>query len=358
MQATGPRDPRFWFAFFALFSKTPFHLETPFRPVIRASVLLLTLAATAPGGRAQRHASPQTSIDNERHGGGGHSALVANPASASISATVGSSSSQTIQLKNSRTSSLTISGVTVPPGGFSITGLSTPLTLSGGEATTLNLVFSPTATGAVSGKLLIANTSGTLSLAVSGTGIAASESISVSPTSLSFGNVTVGTSASGSVTLTSSGNASVTIAAVSVSGTGFSVSGNWNGTILNAGQTAPLNMEFTPTAGGNVTGSVTVTSNATNSPTTIALSGTGVVSTSYSVELSWSPSVSSGVTGYNVYRGTVSGGPYSKIDLTPVSGLTYTDTNVQAGPYYYVVTSLTSSGLESGYSAQVAASVP
>jgi fibronectin type 3 domain-containing protein len=45
------------------------------------------------------------------------------------------------------------------------------------------------------------------------------------------------------------------------------------------------------------------------------------------VTLSYIASTST-VVGYNVYRGTVAGGPYTKINASLVSGLTYTDTFV------------------------------
>jgi len=77
------------------------------------------------------------------------------------------------------------------------------------------------------------------------------------------------------------------------------------------------------------------------------------------VQLSWGASSSSGVTGYNIYRGTVSGGPYSKINSALVVGTTYTDSSVQAGQnYFYVTTALNGSGTESAYSNQVQAVVP
>jgi len=65
------------------------------------------------------------------------------------------------------------------------------------------------------------------------------------------------------------------------------------------------------------------------------------------------------VAGYNIYRSEISGGPYAKLDSALVSLDAYTDSNVQAGlTYYYVVTSATSAGIESAYSAQAAATVP
>ena len=77
------------------------------------------------------------------------------------------------------------------------------------------------------------------------------------------------------------------------------------------------------------------------------------------VTINWVASTSSGVVGYNVYRGTTSGGPYTKVNSTPISGTTYIDDNVRAGQtYYYVATSVGVEGNESGHSSQVTTTVP
>ena len=100
--------------------------------------------------------------------------------------------------------------------------------------------------------------------------------LSANPTSLNFGNVNVGANSSLSVTLTNNGNSNVAISGVTVSGAGFNVGGVSAGTTLSPGQTASLNASFDPTAAGSVTGSISVASNATNSPAAISLSGAGV----------------------------------------------------------------------------------
>lgn len=83
-----------------------------------------------------------------------------------------------------------------------------------------------------------------------------------------------------------------------------------------------------------------------------------VLQVNHTVVLQWSASTSSGVTGYNVYRGTVSGGPYTKI-VNDVNALDYNDTSVQASTnYFYVVTALDSSGLESTFSNEASAAIP
>jgi fibronectin type 3 domain-containing protein len=76
------------------------------------------------------------------------------------------------------------------------------------------------------------------------------------------------------------------------------------------------------------------------------------------VALTWNASTST-VSGYNVYRSTVSGSGYVKLNSSLVSGLTYTDSNVQSGTtYYYVATAVDSSGNESAYSNQASAPIP
>jgi fibronectin type 3 domain-containing protein len=101
-----------------------------------------------------------------------------------------------------------------------------------------------------------------------------------------------------------------------------------------------------------------VASNATNSPATLAVSGTGLSVTAHSVTLSWDASTSGGVTGYYVYRAAGTGG-YSRLVTSLVSGVKYTDTAVTSGTKYtYVVTAVDSAGTESPYSSAVSATVP
>jgi fibronectin type 3 domain-containing protein len=130
------------------------------------------------------------------------------------------------------------------------------------------------------------------------------------------------------------------------------------GQILSPGQNGTLNVTFSPAAGGSVTGSLVVMSSASNSPATIALSGTGLQAVPHSVDLSWMASTSV-VAGYNVYRGVQSGGPYSKLNSTPVALTNDIDSTVQAGQtYFYVITAVDSNNVESAYSNEVSAVIP
>jgi Abnormal spindle-like microcephaly-assoc'd, ASPM-SPD-2-Hydin len=176
--------------------------------------------------------------------------------------------------------------------------------------------------------------------------------------SINLGNVALGDSKTVALSFTNSTNSSVTILTISVSGPGFSASGVPNGTIVNAGQTATLNITFTPASTGNQSGSITVTSNAQISSITVALQASGVLAGDHSATLSWNSSTSP-VIGYFAYRGTTSGGPYVRLNTAADANTTYTDSSVIAGQsYYYVVTAVDSSGVESSYSNEASATIP
>jgi fibronectin type 3 domain-containing protein len=119
-----------------------------------------------------------------------------------------------------------------------------------------------------------------------------------------------------------------------------------------------VTIQFAPQASGTVTGTASFVSNATNSPATVSLSGSGVAPIQHSVDLSWTASTSI-VVGYNVYRGTQSGGPYTKINSSLNATTAYTDSTVQSGAtYYYVVTAVDATNAESAYSNQAVAVIP
>jgi hypothetical protein len=177
-----------------------------------------------------------------------------------------------------------------------------------------------------------------------------------STTSLNFGNVIVTNNSSLSVSFTNSGSVNITVTTVTISGGGFTASGISNGQIITPGQVVTLNVTFAPAATGSVTGSVTIASNASNSPTVVGVSGSGVLA--HTATLNWTASTST-VIGYNVYRGTVSGGPYTLVNPSIVAGTQYVDSTALAGQtYYYVATAVASGNMESTYSNQVTAAVP
>jgi hypothetical protein len=261
-------------------------------------------------------------------------------------------------LTNTGGSSVTISQVSSSAAAFSISGLTLPLTLTPNQSVTFTASFTPISAGAASGSLSVASNASNspLSIALSGTGTAAG-TLAVSPTSLSFGSVTVGSSSALNGSLTASG-ASVTVSSASLNNSEFVLSGISLPVTLPAGQSATFTVTFTPSVSGATSASLSFSSNAANSPTVQAMTGTGAAATQHTVDLSWS--ASSGAVGYNVYRGTVSGGPYTTMINSSLDSTTaYTDNTVVSGQtYYYVATAVDASSNESGYSNQATAVIP
>jgi hypothetical protein len=182
--------------------------------------------------------------------------------------------------------------------------------------------------------------------------------LSASSTSVVFGNVTVGTSTSQMVTLTNTGSANVAISSVSATGGGFSASVAANVT-LTPNQSVTVSVNFSPTAAGGATGKLSVSSNASNSPLQVALSGTGITTNvQHSVTLNWQPSASS-VIGYFVYRGTSSNGTLSRLNASAQTSTSYTDRSVAGGQtYLYAVRAVDFNNVQSPYSNQVSVTIP
>ncbi len=283
--------------------------------------------------------------------------LVANPSSLSFgSVQVGNTNTLFEAVSNTGGSSVTLSQATVAGTGFSISGLSLPLTLAAGQSVTFGATFVPQSGGSVSGSISIGSnaSNSTMTISLAGTAVAQGQ-LAVTPTSTDFGSVTVGTSKAQAGTLSASGS-SVSVSSATVTNAEFSLSGITFPLTIAAGQSAPFTLTFTPQMSGSTSAIGSFTSNASNSAAE-TLTGTGAAPPQHSVDLSWNET--STVVGYNVYRGSQSGGPYTKINSALDASATYTDSSVQAGQiYYYVTTAVDSSGAQSGYSNQIQASVP
>jgi hypothetical protein len=274
---------------------------------------------------------------------------------------LGSTASQSVTISNGGTSNLTITQAAASAAGVTITGVTLPLVIDAGKQSTFNVIFAPKAAGTLAGQVSIVSNVSTApsTVSVSGIGMASTAVLSASVPALNFGSVVVGKSSALTVKLTNVGNSDVTISKVTISGASYTATGVSAGLILSPGQSATLDSTFSPLATGSFTGSVTIASNATNSPSTVSLSASSAAqAVAHSATLSWTPSTST-VAGYNVYRSAVSGGPYSKLNSSIVATDGFTDSSVQAGQtYYYVVTAVTGTDVESADSTQVSVTIP
>jgi hypothetical protein len=249
------------------------------------------------------------------------------------SVTVGSQKSISETVTNTGGTSITISQATISGTGFSLSGITTPVTISAGQSTTFTVSFAPQAAGAASGHVTLTSNAPnpTLTISLSGTGIAPGQ-LSSSPSSKGFGSVTVGNQQSSSETVTNTGGTSVTISQAAVSGTGFSLSGLTTPTTLAAGQSATFTVVFAPQTTGSVSGNVILTSNGANPTLTIPLSGTGVAAG----QLASSPSsedfgsVTVGTQQTSLETVTNTGGSSVNISQVTVTGTGFTVSGITA----------------------------
>lgn len=283
------------------------------------------------------------------------------PSSVSFSnVTVGASNTQTVTIQNSGTANLSLTQATLAGTGFSLTGLAVPLSVAPSTSFAFTIGFTPASASTFTGTLTLVSNAPTSSLVVALAGSSVSPTLQITPstTSLSFGSITTGTSTLQTVTLANTGNASVAISQITETGAGFTISGLTPPLTLAAGQSTSFNVTFDPATTGSLSGSVKITSNAANSPQVISLTGTGTSAATYSVDLTWSPS-SSSYSGFNIYRGSQSGGPYAKVNTSLIPTASYSDASVIAGDtYYYVATEIDTTGVESAYSSPVSAVIP
>ena len=222
----------------------------------------------------------------------------------------------------------TASAIADSSGNFTFTGLA-----NGTYAVTPNrtgYTFGPTSQSAmvnganVTGVNFSASAQGSPTFSISGT---------ISPIAAGSG-ATVKLSGAASTTVTANGSGAFTF-------TGFG-NGTYTVTPSKSGYSfSPVSLTATIN-GANVTG----------------LNFSATAGTTHTAVASWTPSTSI-VSGYNVYRATVSGGPYTKVNSVVTTLLTYTDSTVVSGQtYFYVATAVDGIGNESVFSNQVTAAIP
>ena len=338
-----------------------FPLTIPAGQSIQATIQFTPTAAGAAAGQDQFISNASNSSVAELLSGVGvaSSQLTLSPSTLNFgNVNVGSSASLSATLTASN-GAVTISSGTTSGSQFAIKGLTFPLVIPAGQSIQATIQFIPSAAGTVSGQDEFVSNANSPAQSLTGTGVSntASSQLTVSPSTLSFGNVNVGSTASLQATLTASGGP-VTISSDATSTSEFAITGVSLPVTLQAGQSVQATIQFTPNAAGAASAQDQFVSNAANSPGREQLTGSGVASTSHSATLSWQAGAS-GISGYNVYRGVANGGPYSQINSGLVSATSYTDSTVQAAStYYYVTTEVNSQGQESGYSNVAEAQIP
>ena len=206
------------------------------------------------------------------------------------------SGSQTVTLTNTGNAALNISSLTITganSGDYAQTNTCGSSVAANNGNCSISVTFTPTATGARAASVTISdNATGTPhTITLTGTGAsAAAPVVSLSSSSLTFASQTLNTtSGSQTVTLTNTGNAVLNITSISLTGanSGDYAQTNTCGSSVAANNgNCTISVTFTPTATGARMAAVTINDNATGTPHTIALTGTGANAAAPVVSLS------------------------------------------------------------------------
>jgi hypothetical protein len=184
------------------------------------------------------------------------------------------SPAQAVKLANTGNSALSISGIGITGGsGFTQTN-NCGTRLAAGGACTVSVTFTPTAGGSASASLNFTDGAPASPQKVALVGAATAPQLSLNPASLSFGTVQVNTSSVQSVTLSNTGTAALNITGISATGD-FAQTNNCGASLAATSSTCQITVTFTPATTGNLTGTLAITDNATGSPQTVPLNGTG-----------------------------------------------------------------------------------
>jgi mono/diheme cytochrome c family protein len=205
------------------------------------------------------------------------------------------STAQTATLSNTGTAALVLGLLTTGSTEFAISGGTCVAggSLAAAGSCSINLAFTPSAAGARSASLVVTHNAsgGQSSASLSGTGVALSPVIGVSPTTLSF-NQTVGSSSvAQTVTVSNSGNAALSISAVALAGAQAAEYQIASGSTCAAGGSVAANascvlkLVFTPTAASARNASLAITHNAVGSPSSVTLNGTGTTAPQAAISL-------------------------------------------------------------------------
>jgi parallel beta-helix repeat protein len=187
-------------------------------------------------------------------------------------ATGATSAAQTVTVANPTGSAAAVSSIAAG-GDFAQTNTCGSSIAANGSCT-VSVKFAPTATGSRTGTLTVNAGGITNTVSLSGTGTAPGPVLNASPGGVSFAATVVGATATAqAVTVTNSGTTSATVSNVAATGD-FSQTNNCS--TVAVGASCTVNVAFKPTVGGSRSGTLTVTSNANNSPTTVGLTGSGI----------------------------------------------------------------------------------
>lgn len=171
------------------------------------------------------------------------------------------SAAQPVVLTNMGATAIPISSVALS-GDFALSG-KCPAKLAAGKSCTLNVTFTPTASGLRTGSLTYNLATGSVTVALTGTGTATATGwLTISPNPVVFSNYQVGDNPSQVLTVTNTNGVPAGITKISKSGSGTFTQTNNCGNSLAAYASCSITVTFMPTVAGSFTGTLTVTEGA------------------------------------------------------------------------------------------------
>lgn len=204
---------------------------------------------------------------------------------------------QTATLTNTGNAALLLGTISISSGSeFSIVSggsCANGASIAAGASCTVSVGFTPSAAGARSANLVITHNAagGQSTTSLSGTGVALTPVIGVSPTTLTFSQTVNTTSADQTVTVSNTGTAPLTISALTLGGTQASEYRISAGGTCAAGSSVAVSgsctvrLAFAPTATGARNANLAIAHNATGSPSTVTLNGTGTAAPQPTISL-------------------------------------------------------------------------
>jgi hypothetical protein len=143
---------------------------------------------------------------------------------------------------------------------------------------TFVVTFSPTSAGSKPATISVPDNVGNPdTINLTGTGVATGPIVSLSPTTLVFGSQVLNVTSGGqTTTLTNTGNATLNIVSIATNNSQYVKSSTTCGSTLAATSSCTVSVTFTPNALGSQNYSLIFTTNATSSPDSVALQGTGI----------------------------------------------------------------------------------
>jgi hypothetical protein len=185
---------------------------------------------------------------------------------------VGSTFTDTVIATNGGATPITVTSVTSTSGDFTVAPASGTVNALSGEP--FEVSFTPTSAGAKSGSIIFVHSGGSSpdTVAVSGTGV--DVLFAVTPSSVNFGDLEVGSQKSDTVVVSNNGGGTLAVSAVTSTNAEFTVAPSTAS--LGAGASAPFVITFAPASTGSKAASIVFTHNGATSPDTVAATGKGI----------------------------------------------------------------------------------